>query len=255
MRVSISLSAKIGRIPKGQAFATRELLACGPRNAIDQALSRMVKQGRLERLTRGVFWVPYVGIAKPSLQEIILVKARAFGKKILTHGKDACKELRLTDDGNIEMTFATDGNSSNFLVDDTRIYFKKTTMPRMMAGESRAGLIIRAFADLKKENCTLETVALATSHKFFREDREQLKRQFPPLMAGWMSDLICHGIEPEIEPKKPMSISILEVCETNSLWTFYSPRTKGEKFRRSRLPELLVPISEKAVFELAETRI
>jgi hypothetical protein len=45
----------IERLPEGEAFSTADLLQLGNRSALDQALSRLVKAGTLQRLARGIF--------------------------------------------------------------------------------------------------------------------------------------------------------------------------------------------------------
>jgi len=45
----------INRLAPNTLFSTSQLLSCGKRAAVDQALSRLVKRGDIIRLTRGLF--------------------------------------------------------------------------------------------------------------------------------------------------------------------------------------------------------
>ncbi len=85
----------INRLPKNQAFATRELLAFGNRDAIDRQLGLLVMKRMIRRMARGVFVREDPGLVLPTMEEIAMVKARAFGKHIVEHGSNLAKEYNL----------------------------------------------------------------------------------------------------------------------------------------------------------------
>jgi hypothetical protein len=62
-------------------FASRELLHLCSRSTIDNTFSRLVKQGKLERLAAGIFIVAGGSGESPPVQAIVAVKARAFSKR------------------------------------------------------------------------------------------------------------------------------------------------------------------------------
>jgi hypothetical protein len=51
---------RIEAMPIGEPFTPTALLECGTRASVDQTLSRLVKAGSIERVTRGVFVRPEV---------------------------------------------------------------------------------------------------------------------------------------------------------------------------------------------------
>ena len=182
----------INNLAPGKAFATRQLLPLARRGAIDQALHRLVKKGYLIRLARGVFCQDRDDSPKPGIVEIVKLKAEAFGKKIATHGLDALRALKLRQSGNQQITLASNGKSSSFVVLGVRVHLKGTAMNRVAAGDSRAGLAVRAFACLK-QNSVSKTVVRKACRNFDRLDIAEIKRRLPPLMTGWMSDLVVHS--------------------------------------------------------------
>ena len=197
----------VGKLAKGQPFATKELLAFGKRAAIDKALQRMVKSGRLVRLARGVFARINYQTKWPGPDEIAMTKARAFGKTIVTHGLNAMAKLELADSATIEPTFATNGRTSSFgfAVSPTRtsrIHFKATSPAKVTAGDSPAALVIRALAQLGKSVVNSRLVAKSCDG-LRKDDRHQLKEHLAYLMPGWMSDAVAHfGSETREQSRK-----------------------------------------------------
>jgi len=51
---------RIEAMPIGEPFTPTAFLECGTRASVDQTLSRLVKAGSIERVTRGVFVRPEV---------------------------------------------------------------------------------------------------------------------------------------------------------------------------------------------------
>ncbi len=192
MSVSKMIIEYVNKLGPGQIFVTRHLLPIATRAAIDTALCRLVKKQWLLRLARGVFCKKIESAALPKISEIVKVKARAFGKTIVTHGSNALCELGFSPVQNEEICFASNGKSSSFVVLGIRVYLKGTSMNRVSAGNGRPGLAIRAMAHLRRA-AVVPNVISALCQKFDRSDQIQLKQKFPPLMTGWMSDIIAHA--------------------------------------------------------------
>ena len=116
----------ISGVKPGKLFTTRDCLPLGNRAAIDQALCRLVKRNVLVRLARGVFTRSSTE-PKPSLQEIVELKAKSFGRRIAAHGSALAYDLGLTEQQlpDDKVVFATDSSSSKFRCGDITVYFKR----------------------------------------------------------------------------------------------------------------------------------
>jgi len=81
----------LAKLPNGSIFPTRLFLPHGYRAAVDRCLARLVTQGRIVRVTRGVFMktIPEQNLPLPSIEEVARIKARAFGREIFVHGATA----------------------------------------------------------------------------------------------------------------------------------------------------------------------
>jgi hypothetical protein len=187
MYTRASIRRHINSIPAGKSFSTRDFLNYGLRAAVDQTLYVMVKAEEIVRVARGIFIKPPKGRCElPSAMEIAATKAKAFGKQIYTHGRDAAKAMKLVESGNGEPTFTTNGRSTSFFSIHGRIYFKGTNAKDITKANSRVGLIIRALKQVGRY--ALDRSALAkVMDGLARSDRNEL-RQSMNWMPSWMSD-------------------------------------------------------------------
>jgi hypothetical protein len=179
-----NIRRQIYKSPKDYIFTTRDFLAFGVRTAVDQALYRLVKRGQLIRVARGVFIKD--GAKNPSLEEVAKRKAIAFGRKIRTHCADIAKELKLTAQGNLEPTFATNGRTSAFSFEGKKIHFKSIGSRKWGLGKSRAGGVLRALWYLGKQLCQPELIMKAMLY-LNRPDKQEIKTA-AALMPAWLTD-------------------------------------------------------------------
>ena len=74
---------RIEAMPIGEPFTPTAFLQCGTRASVDQPLSRLVKAGSIERVTRGVFVLPevsrFVDKVSPSPLKVAETVARPRG--------------------------------------------------------------------------------------------------------------------------------------------------------------------------------
>ncbi len=94
----------------------RDFLDLGGREAVDQALSRLTKAGRLRRVGHGLCDVPRLsevlnGPAPVDLDAAIAALARRDGVRIMPDGLVAANQLGLTNAVPATATYVTDGHS------------------------------------------------------------------------------------------------------------------------------------------------
>lgn len=98
----------------GQIFTTSQVLHFGTRNAVDLALSRLVKCQILKRLAQGVFVLRSPCSGALSAVDVAFAKASAFGKRIYIEQSGS------------PPLFLTNGASTSFSSVFGRISFKFT---------------------------------------------------------------------------------------------------------------------------------
>lgn len=169
-------------------FTTREFLIYGTRSAVDQALYRMVNDGYLCRLSRGVFTRPKHLSKKISVLDVAYAKAQAFGKRLAVWGADIAAEVGFLPKQTSEQTlpavftFYTDGPSSSFRFGQIIIRLLRVTPKKMRISNSRGGKIIRAIWYLGPRVLNAEQIREAIS-KCYRTEREELR-----LSSAWLPD-------------------------------------------------------------------
>lgn len=187
----MSMTAKIrrfiGDLPDLQMFASKQLLQFATRTVVDFTLWKMVEEGEIVRLARGVFVKPHKRISSIKLQEIAEFKAAVFNRQIITCAANAAQQLQLGGCGKAN-TYATNGNTSSF-----EVFGKYNTVikllgicPRKMR-DSCVELAVRALWHIQKVNCTPKSVQLATAN-FKRRDRQEMASTATIWMPGWLHD-------------------------------------------------------------------
>jgi hypothetical protein len=178
----------INNLPDGVLFTTRDFLSYGSRSAVDQALYRLVKSGRIRRVVRGVFIKPDYGRPPVSASEVAIVKAQAFGRRILKHCADVAFNIGLISEVNHEPTFATNGSSTSFRFRETTIHFKGIGPRKMALGDSRSGWALRSLIYLGQDSVnagTIQKAALVLN----RTSRKEV-RLSGHMMPSWLASQI-----------------------------------------------------------------
>jgi hypothetical protein len=173
-------------LPEGETFTTRDCLAYGFRAAVDRALSRLVKNGTIRRLARGVFARDPDGLRHYSDFQIARLKAEAFGRKIAKHPSMIAKELGISDEDNLEPVFSSDGPTTKFRAGDKVIHLKRSSARKMRLSNSKSGQAARALWHLGKRAVDAAVIMQAVL-KFDRNDRLELKRNIR-WMPAWLFD-------------------------------------------------------------------
>ncbi|MBN0602620.1 type IV toxin-antitoxin system AbiEi family antitoxin domain-containing protein, partial [Pseudomonas aeruginosa] len=75
LSVSTRIAQRVKRLPKGQPFCISRFAELGARGAISKAVARLVSQGELERVHRGIYMRPkssrYVARVRPNVWEVV----------------------------------------------------------------------------------------------------------------------------------------------------------------------------------------
>lgn len=182
---------RIEEMPAGEPFTPASLLECGTRASVDQSLSRMVKAGLIERVTRGVFVRPeissHVGKVMPEPLKVAQILAKSTGAVIQVHGAEAARRLELTTQMPMQSVFSTSGPSKRIRVGKMEIRLQHVS-PRKLALAGRpAGLALAALWYLGKSEVSPRTIEKVRS-KLSSCEFEAL-RSATSAMPAWMSDV------------------------------------------------------------------
>ena len=125
----------------------KDFLELGSRGAVDQALSRLVKAGRLRRVGHGLYDLPRISnvLKRPApvdLDAAIAALARRDGVRIMPDGLAAANQLGLTNAVPAKASYVTDGHSRTVKIDGRRVRFRHAGPSVMQwAGKSAAPVV------------------------------------------------------------------------------------------------------------------
>ena len=151
-------------------FVPADFVNIGSREAVDVVLHRLVRQGTIRRLARGVYDFPkehpVLGLLAPSVEEIARALAGRDRTRLQPTGAYAANALGLSEQVPAKAVFLTDGPTRTVKIGPTTIQLRRTTPKNMEAAGRLSGLLIQALRELGQEHVTPER-------------REHLKRTIP----------------------------------------------------------------------------
>lgn len=193
MSVMKQIKQYVNRIPKGKPVSTSSLMKFGTRTAVDQALSRLVKEGVLTRIGRGLYTRPkhssYVGEVPPKLMEI--VKAKAGKATVQVNGAEAARRLGLSTQVPLKAVFLTDGPNRHFNVGALEVTLKHVASRKLLLAGRPAGLAISAFWYLGKNELNAEIVEKVRA--FLPPEEFTALRNELPSMPIWMQNVVLES--------------------------------------------------------------
>ena len=122
----------------------KDFLDLGSREAVDQALSRLVKAGKLRRGGHGFYDMPRISnvLKRPApvdLDAAIAALARRDGVRIMPDGLAAANQLGLTNAVPAKASYVTDGHSRTVKIDGRTVRFRHAGPERHAVGGKIGG--------------------------------------------------------------------------------------------------------------------
>jgi hypothetical protein len=186
-----------GQAPEGAPVAAKELLHLGTRAAVDQALSRLVRRGRLIRVGRGLYVRPVegrFGVRPPEPAAVVRAIAAQRGEKVVPHGAAAANELGLTTQVPVREVYLTSGPTRKLKLGNQIVELRHAPAWQLALPGRKAGTVIRALAWLGRERAgsAIEAVRgqLSASE---RNAVAGLRGMLPTWMAQQVSKLAPHA--------------------------------------------------------------
>jgi hypothetical protein len=197
MTTTSAIQRQIKGIPIGKPFANKLFLKHGSRASVDQALSRLVKSEKLERITNGVYVRPkinrYVGVVMPALSEVAEVIAKSNGETIQVHGAEAARQFNLTTQVPAKLVFYTSGSTREVTVGKLKLGFIRAARRKLQFSGTRIGLALSALWFLGKEGINESAVKMVCSKLEVNELNQLRNAELPAWLAEHLNQY--HGKE------------------------------------------------------------
>jgi Family of unknown function (DUF6088) len=173
---------------RGTVFVPSEFLDIGSREAIDVALHRLVREGKIRRLARGIYDFPkehpVLGVLEPTAETIAQALAGRDHTRIQPAGAYAANTLGLSEQVPAKAVFLTDGPARTVTIGSTTIQLRRTTPKNMEAAGRLSGLLIQALRELGQEHVTPQRLSLLKK-KIPLAKRRELTKDIR-LAPAWM---------------------------------------------------------------------
>jgi len=152
---------------RGSVFTPRDFLHIAGRAAVDQALSRLVKIGKLRRLAHGLYNFakvhPKLGLLSPVPDDVALALARETGSQVQVAPARAAHALGLTTQVPARSTYLTDGPSRRVVLGKRVIDLRHTSPKHLLAPGTPIGTVVQALRHVGLARA-VEVVDLAAAH-------------------------------------------------------------------------------------------
>lgn len=180
-------------LPEGEPLYAKQLLGIGTRAAVDQALSRLAKVGKLLRIGRGLYVRPIesrFGNRPPETEKLIEAIAEARGETIASHGAAAANALGLTTQVPTRSVYLTSGRSRTLNLGKLKIELQHAPSWQLTLAGKPGGQIVRALAWLGPERA--QEISSQLKLKASRAAIEEVARariRLPDWVARQISEL------------------------------------------------------------------
>lgn len=185
--------ARVHATGRGGVFVSKDFLDLGGRAAVDQALSRLVKEGAIRRVGRGLFDYPRVnpklGIElSPEADKIAKAVGRRRRSRLQPSGAVAANSLGLTTQVPGREVYLTESSSGKVRFGKQTLNLKRVSPKAFTTRDKVTGPILQALHFLGKDG--LNDEVLARLRGLLSEgDKKKLLRQ-SRYAVGWLSDAV-----------------------------------------------------------------
>jgi hypothetical protein len=182
-------------LPEGGLLSPKEFLHLASRAAIDQTLTRLVKEGQLLRVGRGVYALPIqsrFGVRPPDTQSVVKAMESASGEVIVASGAAEANALGLTTQVPVREVFLTSGRTRTLHLGKRAVELQHASGWLLALGKRPAGRAIRALSWLGPEH---GASALKTLHAQMPADEWRTLHGARSMLPSWMARAVSQACD------------------------------------------------------------
>ena len=164
----------------GYVFTRKDFQDISSAGSIGQILSRLVKDGFIRRIGRGLFDYPKTnpilgGELSPDIDQAAKAIARKFKWSILPYGNLAANRLGLSQQVPAKYVYLSSGPTKEVKIGKTEIRFRHARPKEIYADSAISGLVVQALRYLGRENVNDDIIAHLKQKLSAGEKKELLK--------------------------------------------------------------------------------
>jgi hypothetical protein len=180
-------------VPEGALLTAKGLLHLGQRAAVDQALSRLARRGKLLRAGRGLYVRPVesrFGARAPTTEKVVAGLAELRGETVASHGAAAANALGLTSQVPVRSVYLTSGPSRTLRLGRQSVEMRHAPAWQLVLAGRPAGEILRALAWLGPSKA--EGAMLTLRRTLPASDLQALAKA-APLLPTWLAQQVSQS--------------------------------------------------------------
>jgi hypothetical protein len=187
------MEKRIENAGRGFVFTCKEFQDITSSGSIGQILSRLVKEGMMRRIGRGLFDYPKVnpalgGELSPDLYLATKAIARKSRWAILPFGDLAANRLGLSQQVPAKHICLSNGPTKQIKVGNRTIHFKHARPKEIYIDSEISGLVVPALRYIGKDNVNKDVVAHLKNNLSHKEKKELLEHIH--YSTGWIYEII-----------------------------------------------------------------
>jgi len=190
MSTAEAIRNHILRARKGEPFTNTRLLKLGSRASVDKTLCRLVDEGMIQRIARGVFVRPkenrFIGSVMPGVSRVVEVMARDHGETIQVHGAEAARRFKLSTQVPTLPVFCTSGPTREIKIGNLKVKLRHVSHRKLLLAGKRPGLALSALWYLGKNSMNSNVINIIQAG-LTTEEFEILKNTDMP---AWMASAL-----------------------------------------------------------------
>lgn len=164
----------------GCVFTRKDFQDISSAGSIGQILSRLVKDGFIRRMGRGLFDYPKTnpilgGELSPDIDQAAKAIARKFKWSILPYGNLAANRLGLSQQVPAKFVYLSSGPTKEVKIGKTAIRFRHARPKEIYTDSAISGLVVQALRYLGRENVNDDIIAHLKQKLSAGEKKELLK--------------------------------------------------------------------------------
>jgi len=190
--VQQQILSAVNELEPGTIFFPEKFDSIGSSDAIRQSLSRICKEGKITRLSKGVYLFPYVdkelGIMFPSVERIAKAIAKRDKSRIQPTGLYALNKLGLSTQVPMKVVFLTDGITRKINIGKQTITFKQTAPKNFSFQGEITPMVVAAMKEIGKDKVTEDE--LQTIKKSLLLESKEVVLKDAHVAPQWITDIL-----------------------------------------------------------------
>jgi hypothetical protein len=178
---------------RGKVFTPKDFLDLGSRDAADQSLSRLVRNGEIQRLGRGIYHYPRVnerlGIPiGPDPDEIAEALGRQTGTRVLPSGAAAANRLGLSTQVPAKPVYLTDGRTRQVRIGGMVFQIRHAAPKELSAASRTSAMVFQALRHLGRT--AIDDRVIARLRRVLSADQRQQLLRDSRYTTDWIAAIV-----------------------------------------------------------------